>query len=301
MRTVAVASGKGGTGKTTMSAVFAHLASRHLRVAVADADVEASNLPMALRVRVASRTLFFGGAKGVIRADDCTGCARCVDVCRFGAISKDDLGSYKIDAFACEGCGRCSMVCPSGAISITPSTAGEACCGDGIFGSAAFGQLEPGQDLSGKLVTEVRRLAAEAACRQVADVLLIDGPPGIGCPLIAAVASVDMLVAVAEPTVSGAHDLERLVDLAARFRMPVRVLLNKSDLSEEGAAQIRGLCASKKLPLLAEIPFEPGLAARLERFAEGDGDISGGETTGEREVAKAWQAIELELGLSSVM
>jgi MinD superfamily P-loop ATPase len=297
VKSVVMASGKGGTGKTTITAAFAHLAARRLRVTVADADVEASNLSLALHVRDLSCEVFPGGSKGVIDAAVCTECGLCARVCRFDAITRGPSGMYRVDPFACEGCGRCAFECPAGAAAMTPSTAGEACRGDSVVGPAAFGQLGPGEDLSGKLVTEVRRLAADSAERHDSDVLFIDGPPGIGCPLLAAVASTDLLVAVAEPTVSGAHDLERLADLAARLRLPVRVVLNKVDLSEEGAARIRRLCASRGLALLAEVPFEPTLAALLETLAEGAEGSSVERASGMREVAKAWEAIERELGL----
>ena len=295
MKTVAFASGKGGTGKTTMTALFAHLAARELRVAVADADVEASNLPLALHVENIACESFAGGLKYTIRPEACASCSLCVAACRFDAIERDGWGSYRVDRFACEGCGACAFACPHGAVATEPSTAGEACSGDGTVGPVAFGQLGPGQDLSGKLVTEVRRLAADAASRHAADVLLIDGPPGIGCPLIAAVSSVDILVAVTEPTVSGAHDLERLLAIAGRLKVPVRVVLNKSDLSDDGAERIRVLCISHGLPLLAEVPFEPALAALLAGLAESGTDVSFEQTSAGVAVAAAWRALAGEL------
>lgn len=297
MKSVVVASGKGGTGKTTLTAVFAHLAARHLAVAVSDADVEASNLPLALHVRDASCTDFPGLATASILPAECSECGRCVESCRFDAIALHASGSYVVDPFACEGCGRCATVCPSGAIVMAPSSAGEACRGTSVLGPIALGQLGPGQDLSGKLVTEVRRLGRDAAQEHSADVLLIDGPPGTGCPLIAAVASTDLVVAVAEPTISGAHDLDRLADVAARFSLPVRVVLNKADLSQDGAKRVRDLCESKGLPVLAEVPFDPALARTLDSFARGDRDGLPAECEGWAAAAEAWQAIELELGL----
>jgi len=292
---VAFASGKGGTGKTTMTALFAHLAARELRVAVADADVEASNLPLALHVENAACESFSGGLTYTIRPEVCASCGFCATACRFDAIERDGSGSYRVDPFACEGCGACAFACPYGAVATEPSTAGEACKGDGTVGPVAFGQLGPGQDLSGKLVTEVRRLAADAASRYSADLLLIDGPPGIGCPLIAAVSSVDILVAVTEPTVSGEHDLERLLQIAGRLKLPVRVVLNKSDLSDDGAERIRALCVSRELPLLAEVPFEPALAALLAGLAEGRTGVSFEHTGAGVAVTAAWRELADEL------
>jgi MinD superfamily P-loop ATPase len=297
MKSIVVASGKGGTGKTTLSAVFAHLAAERFAVAVADADVEASNLPLALRATTTSCTAFPGGSKAVIDPCACDACGLCAQVCRFGAISEGEPDAFVVDPFACEGCGRCATVCLHGAVAMEPSTAGQACLGESALGPIAFGQLGPGEDLSGKLVTEVRRLGSQAAERHHADVLFIDGPPGIGCPLIAAVASTDMVIAVAEPTVSGAHDLGRLADIAARLKLPVRVVLNKADLSAEGASKLRELCESRGLPLIAEVPFDTSLADTVTAFAAGSGGRATGSSLGMQAVLGAWQAIESELGL----
>lgn len=298
MKSVVVASGKGGTGKTTITALFAHLAAQRAAVVVADGDVEASNLPLALHAEGGECLAFPGGEKAEIAPADCTACGLCAGVCRFDAIALDDAsGVYRIDPFACEGCRRCAHVCPSDAIAMVPSTAGEACVGTSVIGPIAFGQLGPGEDLSGKLVTEVRRLGADAAMEHRADVLFIDGPPGIGCPLIAAAASTHLVVAVAEPTVSGAHDLGRLADVAVRLKLPMRVVLNKADLSEEGTRRIYETCVSRGLPVIAEVPFDPTLAALLGEFAAGGTAADDFESPGLSAAASAWNAIARELEL----
>jgi MinD superfamily P-loop ATPase len=297
MKSVVVASGKGGTGKTTLTAVFAHLSARTHEVAVADGDVEASNLPLALRAYDASCTEFPGIPKVSILGERCTECGLCAEVCRFDAIVVEPSGAYRVDPLACEGCGRCVTVCPSDAIVTSPASAGEACLGRSDFGPLAFGQLGPGEDLSGKLVTEVRRLGRDAADQHQSDVLLIDGPPGTGCPLIAAVASTDMVVAVAEPTISGEHDLDRLAAVAARLDLPVRVVLNKADLSEHGAQRVRELCASRGLPVLVEVPFDRALASTLEMLAQGVEIDVPKDSAGWVAAAEAWKMIESELGL----
>ena len=298
MKSVAVVSGKGGTGKTTLTAVFARIAARQHRLALADADVEASNLPLALRVRDVSCQEFAGLAKTLISARQCTGCGSCAAACRFGAILQHRDGLYRVDPSVCEGCGLCVMVCPAAAITRVASSAGEACSGVSDIGPLAFGRLGPGQDLSGKLVTEVRRLALEAGSRHRADLMLIDGPPGTGCPLIAAVASTDLVVAVTEPTRSGAHDLERLVQVADRLQLPVRVVLNKADLSDEGAEHVRRLCDQRGLPLLAEVPFDPAFGlARQSRETNWHSAVA--ETSAaQRAAADAWRALVRELGLA---
>jgi MinD superfamily P-loop ATPase len=297
VKSVVMASGKGGTGKTTLTAVFAHLAARRLNVAVADADVEASNLPLALHVADVACIDFPGIAKARIAVEECSVCGLCAQVCRFDAIVASPSGAHQVDPFACEGCGRCAIACPEDAVVMVPSSAGEACEGRSSVGPIAFGQLGPGEDLSGRLVTEVRRLGLEGAEHAQADVLLIDGPPGTGCPLIAAVASTDLVVAVAEPTVSGAHDLDRLADVASRLDLPVHVVLNKADLSAEGAERVRDLCASKGLPLIVEVPFDPVLANTLEVLATGPGATSSRGSDGWSAATEAWRIVERELRL----
>ncbi len=292
MRSIVVASGKGGTGKTTLTAAFAHLAARDHRVVVADADVEASNLPLALRVRTDGCVAYSGGAEARIDASACSACGECETVCRFAAIAPGP-DAFAVDHLACEGCGRCARVCPSGAITMNPRIVGEACTGESEVGPAAFGQLGPGQDLSGRLVTEVRRLAAEAAERHAADLVLIDGPPGIGCPLIAAVANTDVLVAVAEPSISGVHDLERLVELARRLNLPVNVVLNKADLAQAGADGIRDLCRARSVPIIGEVPFDPAIAAMLEAMALGR-SVEEARAPGLDAIADAWLRVRDE-------
>ncbi len=297
MKRVVVASGKGGTGKTTVSAVFARLASASWKVTVADADVEASNLPIALKVTDASCSAFQGGRKAYIVPERCDGCGACIASCRFGAIGYGDGGTVHVDALVCEGCGRCVAVCPHAAIQSAAASAGEACSGTSVVGPIAYGQLGPGEDLSGRLVTEVRLRANNAAEEDGSDLVVIDGPPGVGCPLIAAVANTDALVAVAEPTVSGAHDLNRLVDLAQRLALPVYVVLNKADLSDEGACHIRELCTARHLPILAEVPFDPALGAHIERIASAGADDAAVTSPGFSTIAQAWTRLERTLEL----
>ena len=275
MRTIAFASGKGGTGKTTLTALIAHLVSSERSIVVADCDVEASNLPIALHAQVTSFEPFEGGAVAVVDEARCTGCGACEAVCRFAALSGPEAGSsagaYAVDPWACEGCGACVPACPAAAIALVPKKAGELFTASSTVGPVSFGQLGPGEDLSGRLVTEVRSRAKAMAQETAADLLLIDGPPGVGCPVTAAIADVDLLVAVTEPTLSGEHDLARLVVLARRLRVPVAVVLNKADLSASGAARIRGWVSNEGLEMLGEIPFDEGLAGVLGRFASDEG------------------------------
>lgn len=297
MKTVIIASGKGGTGKTTLTALFAHLAAREMTVVVGDADVEASNLPIALHAKRTECEDFSGGLTAHIDPARCRSCGLCADVCRFGALHADaKRGAFVVDSFTCEGCGACRRACSFDALEMGVSTAGHSCTGTSMVGPIAYGQLGPGEDLSGKLVTEVRGRAVTAAAEHTAGLMLIDGPPGIGCPVIAAMTNTDLLIAVAEPTVSGEHDLARLADLARRFSLPVTVVLNKADLSIPGAARIKALCDARGLNLIAEIPFDPTLAASLAHLATDDGDIDQqSESAGMRAVEQAWNALKLHL------
>lgn len=271
MRTVVFASGKGGTGKTTLTALAAH-AWAPRGIVLADCDVEAANLPIALGAREAVARPFAGGAVAVIDQDVCRGCGACARVCRFDAIVSGRSGSrptLTVDAFACEGCGACVEQCPDGAISMTGTIAGRVVEAASPVGPVVYGELEPGEDLSGKLVTEVRGAAGRIAEADGAGVVLVDGPPGVGCPVIASVTNADLLVGVAEPTISGEHDLARLVDLSRRLKVRVAVVLNKADLSESGADRIRDLAAREGLHLLGEIPFDEALARTLHDLAAG--------------------------------
>lgn len=274
MRTILVASGKGGTGKTTVSAALVALAGAELRVAVADCDVEASNLPLVLRTDVARREPFDGVPAPVVDADACLACGACEGCCPFDALSFGDDEIAVIDPWLCEGCGACERRCPVGAIEFEVDVAGEVVSGRHDAGPIVFGLLQPGHDLSGKLVTRVRAWAAELAAAEDADLLLIDGPPGVGCPAIAAMNGVDAVLAVTEPTLSGEHDLRRLAELARRLRVPVAVVLNKADLSSSGAARVRRACGAMGLALLAELPYDDGLPGAIEQVAQGRADVA---------------------------
>jgi MinD superfamily P-loop ATPase len=292
MKTVVIASGKGGTGKTTLTALFARLAAEDTRIAVVDADVEASNLPIAMGVEAQRCEALPGQGKIFIDPTVCCGCSACEHVCRFGALSFDmETGAFAIDPWACERCGFCAYVCPWDAVRKVENVSGEACVGTAAVGPMAFGRLEPGEDLSGRLVSEVRRLGSAEALEAEATLVLVDGPPGVGCPVVASIADADLLVAVAEPTVSGEHDLSRIVELARRFDLTVRVVLNKSDLSAAGAELIREFCRIQELPIVAEIPFDPTIA--MLTSPESDWSSVAGPAV--VEATRAWRRIEAEL------
>jgi MinD superfamily P-loop ATPase len=235
------------------------------------------------------RMAFQGGSTAQIDAQSCTECGACELACRFDAVSAcvTDSGArcYVVDRWTCEGCSRCSLSCPSGAISLENGRAGSVCFGEWEGGGIAWGALAPGEDLSGKLVTEVRTLAWTSATEAWSDLVLVDGPPGVGCPTIAALADTDLLIAVTEPSASGAHDLERLLELATSLGVPSKVVLNKADLSAEGAEHIRSVCERRDVELVAEVPFDTSLAATLDTMS-----ASGLAAPGLRDVANSPQA-----------
>ena len=232
MKELVVISGKGGTGKTSLVASFAALA--HAAV-LADGDVDAADLHLILAPTVRQRTEFRSGHGAAIRAEDCVGCGRCAVVCRFGAIVEtfrpaDGARVFTVDPGACEGCGACVWNCPAHAIDFNERTCGEWFVSETRHGPMVHARLYPGAENSGKLVHLVREQSRKIAKRENLDLVLVDGPPGTGCPVIAAVTGARSILIVTEPTVSGAHDLARVLELATHFRIPAAVCVNKWDL-----------------------------------------------------------------------
>lgn len=218
---------------------------------------------------ITKRTAFTGAPHALVDAEMCCGCGDCLIGCRFDALSMSADGCAVIDPWLCESCGACALACPNGAIGFEPQVAGEILEGSGPAGPIVFGRLRPGEDLSGKLVTSVRERAAEIGRDCGAALILIDGPPGVGCPAIASMTGADAVLAVTEPSRSGEHDLRRLATLAGQLNVPVTVLLNKADLSASGADRIRQTCLELQLELVGEVPFDSDLPGALEAVAQG--------------------------------
>jgi MinD superfamily P-loop ATPase len=260
MTQLVILSGKGGTGKTAVTGAFAHLARQDpsvLGTVLVDADVDAANLEILLRPTRREETEFIGGA--VARIDDpaCVACGICQDVCRFGAVELDEAQSlYRIDPLACEGCGACFYQCPEEAIRMIPRTAGHWFSSESPYGPLFHARLRAAQENSGKLVSVVKEKAREAGESQGSSLMIVDGPPGIGCPAIAASSGADLALIVTEPTRAGLHDLERAIQLTKHFRLNTLVAVNKADLYPAGAEAILSRCEGWGAEVAGTIPYD---------------------------------------------
>ena len=255
MKQVAILSGKGGTGKTTITACFAALSSNAV---FADCDVDASNLHLLLKPRVKETMEFKGLKMAVIDPEKCIQCGRCVELCRFNAIE-----DYTVDPIHCEGCKVCVVNCPVEAISFNDRVCGHAYISETKHGPMSHARLTPGMENSGKLVTLVRQNASKLAEEQGRDLVLVDGSPGIGCPVIASIANVDASLVVVEPTLSGIHDLIRALELLKHFEITPYVVTNKHDINEANTAEITGYCKENDIPLLGLVPFDPAVTESM--------------------------------------
>lgn len=253
MKKLLVVSGKGGTGKTTVASAFIAFAKAE---AYADCDVDAPNLHLALKQSAAPReTAFYGAQKARVDANACTGCGACLRACRFHAVTLAG-GKAAVDPLACEGCGVCERLCPSGAVALHDDVAGALALytNGAVFSTAT---LRAGRGNSGKLVTEVKlALFAAASGKSLA---VIDGAPGIGCPVIASLSGTDLALAVAEPSVSGASDLRRLAKTAAVLGTRLAVCVNKWDLAPDKTRETEAFCAANRLPFVGKIPYDAAI------------------------------------------
>lgn len=249
MRELVILSGKGGTGKTSITAAFASLAQN---MVLCDADVDAADLHLILRPDFKQTTDFKGGHEAVINPALCTRCGRCIEVCRFGAV-KD---SFEIDPIDCENCGVCVDLCPEKAVDFPETVCGRWYISGTRFGSMVHARLGIAQENSGKLVSLIRGKAKKLAAKNNLDLILTDGPPGIGCPVIASIGQATAILIVAEPTVSGIHDMERVGQLSKHFNIPAMVCINKFDLNPEQTKAIEDLAQKTGITVVGEIPFD---------------------------------------------
>ena len=254
MKQIALVSGKGGTGKTTLTGAFKELFSNHI---MADCDVDAANLHLFYEDKIEEKFDFIGGQKAEINLDDCTGCGACEEVCRFDAVNERPDGKYEIDPFACEGCKACVLKCPVDTISLQREKAGEYYISDIGSCKLIHARLHPGEDNSGDLVAKVRKIAFEMAKEEEKDYIIIDGAPGIGCPATSSIMGVQYVVVVTEPTKSGIHDLKRMIDTIKKYRLPFGIVVNKWDINSEKTEEIEKYCDENKYDFLGKMSFDP--------------------------------------------
>ncbi|MGD8855636.1 MAG: ATP-binding protein [Chloroflexota bacterium] len=278
MKQLVILSGKGGTGKTSVAAAFAHLLSVHeapFRAVIADADVDASNLELVLSPKVLYREEFQGGLFARIDWDICSGCGLCEQVCRFDAIVNSSRPQFRrlavqrgarpdapipdlpiVDIIACDGCAACVYQCPVDAITMHDQTVGEWFRSESRYGPLLHAALRPAQENSGRLVTLVKQQARLLAMDEDYDLVLVDGPPGVGCPVISTTSGADLALIVAEPTAAGVHDMYRVLETTAHFGVPAVVCINKADIFPEGAEEIEAFCREETIQVVGKIPFD---------------------------------------------
>lgn len=293
-REIAVISGKGGTGKTTVVSSLAQLSSNKV---LADNDVDAADLHLLLSPATFEAHDFVGGKTYKIDSARCTGCAQCAESCHFQAIlpvagADDPSGeTYRIDELACEGCGLCGYVCPVDAIDTQENINGRWFVSETKYGSMVHARLGIAEENSGKLVTRVRKRAAELCGEQGLERILSDGPPGTGCPVIASVSGVDLVLIVTEPTISGVHDMERVLQLSAHFGVPSLVIVNKEDLNLDQARKIRRMAEEAGSRVIGAIPFDQNVNAAL---MEGKTILEYGKGPAYEAILGLWDALRTE-------
>ncbi len=250
MKELIVISGKGGTGKTSLMAAFASLAENKV---LCDADVDAADLHLIMNPAVRKQSDFQSGYTADIDREKCTECGLCLDLCRWSAINDE----YEVNPIECEGCGVCVYFCPEKAIDFPLNTCGEWYISDTRFGPMVHARLGIAEENSGKLVSLVRQEAKKLGEDKGLDLILTDGPPGVGCPVIASIGGASAVLIVTEPTISGKHDMERVVQLSAYFKVPAMICVNKFDLNVELTREIENYGKEKDLICVGRIPFDP--------------------------------------------
>jgi MinD superfamily P-loop ATPase len=252
MKEILVLSGKGGTGKTSIIGSFAHLAKSKVML---DCDVDASDLHLLLSPTTVEEHEFRSGVKARVETDKCTACGLCEDLCQFEAVNME--AAAVISRLSCEGCGVCAHFCPEDAIRLDENHCGTWYVSDTSYGPFVHSQLFAGEENSGKLVSHIKNEARKVAEKNGAELILIDGSPGVGCPVIASLSNVDMVLAVTEPSQSGKHDLERILELTEHFKVVTKLCINKWDLHPELSDEIELMAEKRDVEVLGKIPFDP--------------------------------------------
>jgi MinD superfamily P-loop ATPase len=280
MKELVVLSGKGGTGKTSIVGSLAALAEDKI---LADCDVDAADLHLLLEPVIRQEHEFWSGQVAIIDEEKCTQCGLCEELCRFEAIE-----DFRVDPVSCEGCGFCYHICPAEAITMKENLSGHWFISDTKYGPLVHARLGIAQENSGKLVALVRQQAKEMAEKQGADLIISDGPPGIGCPVISSLSGASLALLVTEPTLSGIHDLERVLGVCRHFSVPALVCINKYDINEDNAGRIEDYCREQGIELAARIPFDNIVTEALVKgrpvVKYSDGPVS-------RQIKELWRNI----------
>jgi MinD superfamily P-loop ATPase len=280
MKEIVVLSGKGGTGKTTIVGAFAALAEGKV---LADCDVDAADLHLLLSPSVKQENEFWSGQTACIDEDKCTRCGLCQKLCRFNAIK-----NYRVDPISCEGCGFCSQVCPMNAITMKKNMSGHWFISDSRYGPLVHALLGVARENSGKLVATVRQHARQIAVEQGLELIISDGPPGIGCPVISSLSGASLALLVTEPTLPAMHDLERVLGVCRHFGVPALVCINKYDLNENNTWQIESYCSSQGVDIAAKIPFDN---IATEALVHGVPVVEYTNGRLSREISKLWHRV----------
>jgi len=296
VKELVVISGKGGTGKTSIVASFAALAGKSV---LADCDVDAADLHLILEPEILKRESFSGGKRARIKSGHCIACGKCEEICRFDAISYDGPGNgrvprtFRVDPITCEGCGVCAWFCAEQAIEFAPAVNGEWFMSNTRFGPMIHAKLGVAEENSGKLVSIVRKQAKRVAEEHESDLVIIDGSPGIGCPVIASITGAGKILIVTEPTLSGKHDMERVAALARHFDIPAMVCVNKWDLNAQITEEIESLARSQAIRVAGRVQYDPAVTrAQIRRQAV----IEYQENGCAQDIGRVWTAVTGELG-----
>jgi len=281
VKQIVIISGKGGTGKTVITGAFAALVKNKV---MADCDVDAADLHLLLEPTIKERHEFRSGKTAKIDRKFCKQCGICINVCRFSAISED----FTVDPISCEGCAFCSFACSEGAIRMEENVSGEWFISDTRFGPMVHAKLGIAEENSGKLVSLVRKKAKELAERNKCDWIIVDGAPGIGCPVIASLSGIDCAVVVTEPTLSGLHDADRVINVAKHFGIIAKMIVNKYDLNIDVTRKISGYCKDNNIDLIGKIPFDKSV---VEAMVEGKTIIEYPNGKAKEEIINLWERI----------
>ena len=284
MKEVVILSGKGGTGKTSIVGSFAAIAQNEV---LADCDVDAADLHLLLTPSVKEENEFWSGRVAVIDEEKCTQCGLCQEMCRFEAIE-----DFRVDTVSCEGCGFCYHVCPVDAITMKESLTGRWFISDTKYGPLVHARLGIAQENSGKLVALVRQQAKQIAERDGLDYIISDGPPGIGCPVISSLSGANLALLVTEPTLSGMHDLERVLGVCHHFGVPALVCINKHDINEDNTRQIEYYCRNQGVGIAAKIPFDNAVT---EAIVQGLPVVEYSQGKVTHEIESLWQVVSKHL------